>query len=357
MPDSLIDHILLWRSTPSDSPAEANLREAIAQRIVELENAEREATVLKRIGTALKLHQTVAPSSLHAAHSIRGALDLLGVRVWVWRTGRLTAIATAQERPGRVNLPLDSAPDGIGAIATWEIWENCLRALLPLQVGENKLGYLELFAPREREQFLMNREIHMTIAEQLALVIESAQLFENVEQLATCDPLTGLANHRSLQAFLAEQCDEVRRHRGKVGVVMVDVDHFRQFNETYGHDAGDEVLIKVAKALHKAVGEKGMAARYGGEEFTLILPGSDEATTEIIALSALDHIRHVVYKSPQGEEKPITASLGYSCGPTSGVHPAKLLKIADTALYASKHNGRNQVSGPRAVNENTRKVA
>ncbi|MBA4291630.1 hypothetical protein C0431_01535 [bacterium] len=346
---SLLNHIIEWRKLPSDSPEEEELRQAITARLNQLESAERESLVLKRIGTAFKLHHTTAPTSLHAAHSIRGALDLLAVRVWVNINCKLTNVATAQERPGRTNIPLSQTPANATTVATWEIWDTCLRALLPLQVDQDKLGFIELFAPRERDRFLHERDLHITIAEQLSLVIRSAQLFENVETLATTDPLTGLSNHRTLQDFLAEQCDEVRRHRSRVGVVMVDVDHFRLFNETYGHDAGDEVLIRVGKALQKAVGEKGLAARYGGEEFTLILPGADEQTTEIIALSALDHIRHVVFTAPNGEQKSITASMGYACGPTHGTHPERILKIADQALYASKHNGRNQVSSPDQI--------
>ncbi|MFM9874308.1 MAG: GGDEF domain-containing protein [Fimbriimonadaceae bacterium] len=355
--DTLVTHIVNWRSLPADSPEELQLREAIIQRIQQLESAEREATVLKRIGTAFKLHQTVQPSALHASHSIRGALNLLAVRVWVSKNGKLTAIATAQDRPGRQNIPLTSAPEHVTHIATWEIWDTCFRALLPLQVATEKLGYLELFAPLERESFLTERDLHQTVAEQLSLVIESAILFEHTETMATTDPLTGLCNHRTLQDFLGEQCEEVRRHRHKVGVVMVDVDHFRLFNETYGHDAGDDVLRRVAKALQRAVGEKGMAARYGGEEFTLILPGADDQTTEIIALSALDLIRKVVFVAPDGIQKPITASLGYATAPNNGIHPQKILKIADLALYASKHNGRNQVSGPNRITEESNKAA
>jgi diguanylate cyclase (GGDEF)-like protein len=355
--ESLVNHLLAWRNLPGESPEEIQLREGIFHRIQQLESAEREAIVLKRIGTAFKLHQTVQPSALHASHSIRGALNLLAVRVWVNKNGKLTNIATAQERPGRGNIPLTSAPEHVTHFATWEIWDTCFRALLPLQVAAEKLGYLELFAPLGMESFLSHRDFHQTIAEQLSLVIESAILFEHTETMATTDPLTGLCNHRTLQDFLADQCEDVRKHRHKVGVVMVDVDHFRLFNETYGHDAGDEVLRRVGKALQKAVGEKGMAARYGGEEFTLILPGADEQTTEIIGLSALDHIRKVVFVASDGVQKPITASLGYATAPNNGNQPQKLLKIADLALYASKHNGRNQVSGPDRISIQDRLAA
>lgn len=347
--ERLIDTILVWRMHPIDSPQEAELRARIVERITQLESAEREATVLKRIGTAFRLHHSVGPSVIQAAHSIRGAMNLVMVRVWLRQNKKLIPIATAQDRPGRHNIPIHGHLEADSNLATWEVWETCFRALIPLQVGSHKLGYLELFASRDMESFLLERELHLTIGEQLALVLDSALMFESTESQATTDPLTGLCNHRTLQEFLADQCADIKLHRNRVGVVMVDVDHFRQFNETYGHDAGDEVLVNVARALQRAVGEKGMAARYGGEEFTLILPDADAQLTDIVAQSALDHIRKVVFTPPSGEPQAITASLGYSSGPRDGSTPERLLKVADLALYASKHNGRNQVSGPEKI--------
>lgn len=349
MSENLFDKILKWRSLPFDSPEEQIHREAIAISIAQLETAERESLVLKRIGTAFNLHQTVQPAALHAAHTIKGALNLLSVRVWMYEKGKLICIASAHQSPSKPGLKPAPAPEKMSNMAIWEVWEDGLRALLPLHLTDRNIGYLELMAPREQEKFLLERSLHATVAEQLALVLQSAQLFESVELMATSDPLTGLSNHRSMQDFLREQCEELKSSRKNLGVVMVDVDHFRQFNEAYGHDAGDFVLKSVANALAKAVGEKGMAARYGGEEFTLILPSADEQLTEIVALSALDHIRRVVYHPKSGGEKPITASLGYSFGPQWGVHPQKLLKVADNALYAAKHTGRNKVCGPDDV--------
>lgn len=327
----------------SDTPEELNSREFIARAITDLNSAQREAFVLKRIGTAFNSHQTIQAGSLHAAHAIKSALGLEAVRVWTYERHRLILAATTQGRDRNALAPTD-----ISNLASWAIWDNHQRALLPLHVMDSCLGYLELIAPACQEQFVLERNLHITIAEQLALVVRSAQMFESLEQMATTDPLTGLANHRSLQDFLAEQCDLVRTRRVNLGVVMVDVDHFRRFNEDFGHDAGDYVLKSVAQALHRAVGERGMAARYGGEEFTLVLPQADEQLTEILALNALDHIRHVTYRPESGEPRTITASLGFAFAPDWGDYPQQLLKVADNALYAAKHAGRNQVKGPSA---------
>ncbi len=334
---------------PADSSEELNLRERISASIAELASASREAAVLKRIGTAFNTHQTIQAGSLHAAHSIKGALGLTAVRVWTYDRKRLILAASTQRRDLNALAPTD-----ITNIASWEVWDHEQRAMLPLYVMDSCLGFLELVAPKEQEQFLKERNLHITIAEQLALVIRSAQMFESLEQMATSDPLTGLANHRSLQDFLAEQCDLVRTRGSSLGVVMIDVDHFRQFNEDFGHDAGDFVLKNVAQALRRAVADRGMAARYGGEEFTLVLPQADEQLTEILALNALDLIRHVVYRTESGEMRPITASVGFAVAPQWGDHPQQLLKAADNALYVAKRSGRNQVKGPTVAGDDRR---
>ena len=108
-------------------------------------------------------------------------------------------------------------------------------------------------------------------------------MFESVEKLAAFDPLTGIGNHRTLQEFLHRRILEAERSEGTIGAIMLDVDHFRRFNEEEGHDAGDSVLKMVADVLRACVRPYDLAARYGGEEFTVIMPGVDKETTESVA--------------------------------------------------------------------------
>lgn len=209
--------------------------------------------------------------------------------------------------------------------------------VIPLMSAKRLIGVLELVARRGDASFLANEEILTTIAEHLTLAIHNAVLFENAERLAAHDPLTGIANHRRMQEFLAGKINEARRNGEKVAAVMVDVDHFRRFNEDEGHDAGDQVLKQVAKALDSCKRNYDLAARYGGEEFTLVLSNADKTVAHDVAERARKAIEALSYG-----EKTITASFGCAVFPDSAVDAASLLKAADQALYEAKRQGRNR---------------
>ena len=117
-------------------------------------------------------------------------------------------------------------------------------------------------------------DLFETVSEHLALALNSTALYESAEKSALQDALTGIANHRAMQDFLHTRLEEARRSGQELGVVMIDVDHFRIFNEEHGHNAGDDVLRLVGETLRNCVRPYDLAARYGGEEFTLILPGA-----------------------------------------------------------------------------------
>jgi diguanylate cyclase (GGDEF)-like protein/hemerythrin-like metal-binding protein len=148
--------------------------------------------------------------------------------------------------------------------------------------------------------------------------------------LATRDGLTGLANRRRLNDVLASEWSRANRSELSLGLIMIDIDHFKDYNDHYGHQAGDECLQNVALAIQSAAQRAGdLAARYGGEEFVLILRKSIESLN-------LEHVR-----SPAGR---ITASLGVAAlTDDCFTDPEALLRAADAALYRAKHDGRNQV--------------
>lgn len=175
-------------------------------------------------------------------------------------------------------------------------------------------------------------------------VTESHQLRQELERLATTDPLTGLANRR---AFLERARDEVERaaQRGRpMSVVMIDIDHFKVINDRYGHDVGDQVLQRVAGLVRETVREPAdVAARFGGEEFVLLLPETGLAAARILA----ERIRRAFEETPvdtRGGPVSFTASFGveeFRASLDAGVETA--LKRADDALYRAKAAGRNRV--------------
>jgi diguanylate cyclase len=164
--------------------------------------------------------------------------------------------------------------------------------------------------------------------------------------MATQDMLTGLANRRALDEFISVEYNRNKRHGRPIAMIMADVDQFKDYNDTYGHQAGDQCLIQVAKIL-KGISRRAseLAARYGGEEFALVL--SDTELNEAVALA--EHIRAQVEALGRthvaSKVKPVvTISLGVACTiPTEGGNPLDLLTMADQALYRAKAAGRNQV--------------
>ncbi|MBI4728571.1 MAG: GGDEF domain-containing protein [Acidobacteria bacterium] len=183
-----------------------------------------------------------------------------------------------------------------------------------------------------------------------AVAVANARLHEHVSTLAVTDPLTGLANHGELQRRLAAEAGRLQRYAPlrapghRLALLLIDIDHFKRFNDRFGHPAGDEVLRAVAATLQGAVRSFDVVARYGGEEFAAILP---ETGTEG-AVAVAERIRAAVAAAPfaGASTRPvaITVSVGVAASPENGRSAADLIAAADAALYRSKEAGRNRVT-------------
>lgn len=163
-----------------------------------------------------------------------------------------------------------------------------------------------------------------------------------LEQAALADPLTGVGNRRALERRIGEELSRSRRTGRPFCLLAIDVDLFKLVNDTYGHAAGDAVLVKTAQTLGSALREGDYIARYGGEEFVVILPETDEET----GLGVAERIRQAVecaVCSLDGERISITVSVGLACFPKDGATPDSLFRAADRALYKVKEAGRNGV--------------
>ncbi len=210
----------------------------------------------------------------------------------------------------------------------------------------------------------------MLIAGQLATSLENALLTESIERrvaqrvahldednerltrLSETDGLTGLSNRRRLDTELPRMVAEASRRREPVAVAMIDVDHFKLYNDRYGHQAGDECLRKIGKLLHDSARESDLVARYGGEEFALVLPRADlEAAMQVAERTrAKAQAQGILHAG--SSHQVVTLSIGVaSMLPASGDDAAKLVQMADQALYHSKGKGRNRVEGVRVEHD------
>jgi diguanylate cyclase (GGDEF)-like protein len=182
-----------------------------------------------------------------------------------------------------------------------------------------------------------------TLAEHLALAVANLKLRETLRTQSIRDPLTGLFNRRYMEESLERELRRTIRKKLPLALLMVDVDHFKHFNDTSGHEAGDEILRELARLFQSRLRAEDIACRYGGEEFVLILP---EASLEV-ARERAEQFRQIVRESQiQYRGKPlerVTISIGLSCYPQHGTTAEALLRSADAALYRAKDEGRDRV--------------
>jgi diguanylate cyclase (GGDEF)-like protein len=182
--------------------------------------------------------------------------------------------------------------------------------------------------------------------EALLFALALADRNRALSALIRLDGLTGIANRRSFDGALSRAWDRSRRSHTALGVLMIDVDHFKRYNDTHGHQAGDEILRRVADGVQAAVlRPDDVAARYGGEEFAIVLPLAEGEASRLVGERVRLNVRALAIPYPESPTGIITVSVGVaSTRPAeSGVTPAKLLESADAALYQAKREGRDKV--------------
>jgi two-component system cell cycle response regulator len=171
-----------------------------------------------------------------------------------------------------------------------------------------------------------------------ALALQNARLLQQLKKLAEVDPLTAVANRRTFASALDRELARAARRSEQLALVMIDIDHFKRYNDEHGHPAGDDLLRRVSRALEEASREYDVVARYGGEEFAVILPACDPTSAEDLGNRLRESICLVEAVTR------VTASAGVAVFPLHAGDSADLIKAADDALYASKRAGRNRVT-------------
>jgi diguanylate cyclase (GGDEF)-like protein/PAS domain S-box-containing protein len=224
---------------------------------------------------------------------------------------------------------------------------------VPLSVRGQLLGLLYCEMPHSTaspadvalasEQLAAWRQWTASVAEYLALALSNLILRETLETQARHDPLTDLYNRRYMEEALEREMRRAERSRRPMGLIMLDLDYFKRYNDTLGHEAGDRLLVALANVLRSQVRAGDIVCRYGGEEFLIILP---ETTPELVVQRA-EQLRRLVSAQLQdpseGRVGPVTLSLGVAVYPLHGSSVSDLVRAADAALYRAKSRGRNRV--------------
>ena len=216
---------------------------------------------------------------------------------------------------------------------------------VPLIVQGEVLGLLCLVGspPPGGEHQVGRRQLTVMVGESIKLCLSNLKLREKLHGQATHDPLTGLFNRRYLEDTLWREVHRSHRRNSPLGVAMLDLDHFKRFNDTFGHGAGDSLLRELGQLLREKLRKSDISCRYGGEEFVLILPDSSLADTR----QRVEQIRGLIkeLKIRHGDELlgTIAVSAGIAAAPEHGSTAAELLRAADNALYAAKQAGRDCV--------------
>jgi diguanylate cyclase (GGDEF)-like protein len=247
-------------------------------------------------------------------------------------------------------LPVLREPRGKGSKRVYRT-RSCL--LLPLRGTRGVLGVVCLADRRSRRAFEdADRESLTFLAEQAAQAVENALQFRQLAELATIDELTGLSNRRHFQLLLDREMQRARRYSRPLTLALFDVDHFKRYNDTCGHQAGDQALAALGRILRGSLREVDLVARYGGEEFAAILPetkASAVAGAGVSPFPFLERLRRRVEEAVfPGEDKlptgKLTLSGGIACFPDDAESVEDLVREADRALYVSKERGRNTIT-------------
>lgn len=221
-----------------------------------------------------------------------------------------------------------------------------MELISPITTVRNQEDALICLGPRVNEKPYQKAELELllTINNIVSIALSNASLYDEVIELSYTDGMTDLHNYRYFEMRLKEEILRHTRNEQGVSLIILDVDHFKNYNDTLGHQAGDEVLRKLALILKDTVRENDIVARYGGEEFAVILPSVGKDGVIILAERIRSHVADAAFNDqhlqPLGK---LTISVGTASLPLDASNSTDLIYKADTALYAAKHAGRNCV--------------
>ena len=324
-----------------------NLEGTVAQRTEQL-------TALYNLTKAI--NNTMRPDDVLAAavHHTKHALRADAVVVWLVEEPQDRADECAkacvklhdgfEEKPEMLaflsDQPVRNVVDAVSMITEPHLDQCsgglCLRA--PLRWQQSMTGMIGVV--RWSADFGVTEcQLLESIGLEVGTTLENARLYAAAVKAADMDPVTGLFNHRAIHQRLNRAMEQARKHDQSLSVIMMDMDNFKLFNDTYGHPTGDQVLKRVGKALRETCRPQDILGRYGGDEFIAVLPGTGAQKALAIAQTLRETIDVTGFQRKNEEQVvPITLSLGVASFPTDSTNRHELLTIADSNLYAAKNS-------------------
>lgn len=348
------------RGRAEDALRQAN--ESLSERVGELERRDHEIVLLSEIGELLQtchtrddLYQVMIHGGKRLFPDDSGAICLLRdsqnlvEAVVVWGDGLTGEPAFAPDdcwalRRGQIHR-LDDVETGL--LCRHLIRDSTASYVcVPMLAQGQALGIFHVrsrrVGPGHERAIEARQQLAMAVAEHFALAVTNLKLEEKLQHQAVRDPLTGLFNRRYLEETFDREISRASRGERPIGVIMLDLDHFKRVNDTIGHTAGDELLRELGRFLLANVRDEDVACRYGGEEFTLILPDATLRHTARRAEQLCEGIRHLHVSHRGRTVGPLTASCGIAAYPEHGATSEALIRAADVALYRAKEAGRDR---------------
>ncbi len=215
--------------------------------------------------------------------------------------------------------------------------QNESLGLVHLQIEKDQSAFSEIELSESRQLLIM------TLAEHISLSLYNIKLREELKYQAIRDPLTGLFNRRYMEETLARELQRANRKNSTVGLIIFDIDHFKRFNDTFGHAAGDTMLREIASFIKSHIRMEDIASRYGGEEFLITMPDASLETTKERAEKLRQEVKKLIVLYHQKPLGVVTLSFGVAVYPTHAHKGEALIKAADKALYRAKAEGRDRV--------------
>lgn len=366
------DRVARLRLQGLDSPGDGAQLFVIVQEVTELANVRRALDADRR--AMRELYEVAGSPDLELAEKMRRLLEI-GRRRLELPYGFITDIAGEVQRilaavgdhealEGGGEAPLDktycrktiesnglvtyrdAAEEGMADDPAFEEFGLACYVGAKLTVHGRVVGTVCFAASdaRAREFSEGERTFVQLLAQWVGRELEREHDFRAVEQAARTDSLTGLANHGEILDRLDTEIQTARREETPLSVLLVDLDHFKDLNDEYGHLVGDDVLEVVGEALEESTRSADLAGRYGGEEFVVVMPRTELDRAEEVAERLLESVRSLSVQADGGEEVGVTCSIGAASLEAFDENGADLLERADRALYRAKGRGRDRVA-------------